>query len=426
MISIKEVLDSEQWNTFLEQHPRGHYLQSYEWGELYRYLGSRIYRLGAFDNERQVGAMMFVVAPVPIPLLGKYYNWIYCARGPAIENDNLDILDALLARVHEIAKVSHAVVCKLEPNVLEEEDKPWVDHLHTLGFQANRQSICGRRSWVLDVRPDEQKILAGFRKTWRYNIRLAEREGVEVREVKTDEDFDTYYRLMIITSQRDNFFLHSQDYHKEMYQRYAAKGDAAIFLAIYQGKAVAARMIIRFGDTCLDMFGASSNEDRGFPKTHIVQYRCFQWAKSRGCSFFDFRNIPETLNENEEMYGVYHYKKGFGGFSRLYMLTQDYIYQPLIYRLWNTLAEQNRALRRRKYQKKHQAKSTQLADSKEKRPLTGLTDTILKKVAVTYSLGVILCCILVSTLFSWFSFRFHWKRFELVIDACDSSRQNPF
>src|SRR5262249_28068737 len=146
------------------------------------------------------------------------------------------------------------------------------------GFRANRQSTAGRRSWVLDVRPDEQKILAGFRKTWRYNIRLAEREGVEVREVKTDEDFETYYRLLVITGERDDFFLHPRDYLKEMYQQYAAKGDAAIFLAFYQGKAVAARMIIRFGDTCLDMFGASSSEDRGFPKTHIVQYRCFQWA----------------------------------------------------------------------------------------------------------------------------------------------------
>ena len=378
---IKEVLDSEQWNTFLAQHSRGHYLQSYEWGELYRYLGSRVYRLGAFDgtldNERLVGTLMFVVNPVPIPLLGKYYNWLYCARGPAIENDNLDILNALLARVHEIAKTCHAVVCKMEPNVLEDEDGPWIDHLHSLGFQANRHSIIGRRSWVLDVSPDEQKILAGFRKTWRYNIRLAQREGVEVREVKTDEDFDTYYRLLVITSQRDGFFVHSQDYQKEIYQRYASKGDAILYLAIYQGKAVAARMVIRFGDTCLDMFGASSNEDRGFPKTHILQYRCIQWAKSKGCKFFDFRTIPENLDENEEMYGVYHYKKGFGGFSRLHMLTQDYVYRPLIYSLWNTLVEQKRALRQRKHQKKLAAKSPEQAT--EKTSPTSLKETISSK-----------------------------------------------
>lgn len=357
MIIVKEVTDSEQWNRVLEQHPRGHYLQSYDWGELYRYLGRTIYRLAAFDGERLVGAMMFVVTPVPIPFLGKYYNWLYCARGPAIEKDNLDVLNALLTRVHEIAKITRAVVFKMEPNVLEEEDEAWLSYLQTSGFRVNQQSICGRRSWVLDLRPDEQKILAGFRKTWRYNIRLAEREGVEVREVKTDEDFATYYRLLVVTSQRDGFFVHPQHYHKEMYRRYASRGDAMLFLAIHQGKAIAARMVIRFGDVCLDMFGASSNGDRGFPKTHILQYRCIQWAKSKGCNYFDFRTIPESLDENEEMYGVYHYKKGFGGFSRLHMPTQDYVYQPLLYLLWNFLLEQKRAWRRRRYQKKLQAES---------------------------------------------------------------------
>jgi peptidoglycan pentaglycine glycine transferase (the first glycine) len=371
MITVKEVTDSEQWNTFLKQHPRGHYLQSYEWGEWFRYLGNPIYRLGAFDQERMVGAMMVVVCPVPIPLLGKYYKWLYCARGPAIEGDNLEVLNVLLARVHDIAKTSHAVICKLEPNVLEEEDETWLEKLHACGFHVNGNSICGRRSWVLDVRPDEQKILAGFRKTWRYNIRLAEREGVEVREVKTDEDFEAYYRLLVITSQRDGFYVDSQEHQKEFYRRYTSNGDGVLYLAIYQGKPVAARMVIRFGDTCLDMFGASSNEDRGFPKTHILQYRCIQWAKSKGCSYFDFRTIPDSLDENEEMYGVYHYKKGFGGFSRYHMPTHDYVYQPLVYNLWKALVEQKRALRRRKYQKKQQAKAvkdkTELpsAESKE-------------------------------------------------------------
>jgi peptidoglycan pentaglycine glycine transferase (the first glycine) len=358
MITVKEVTDSGQWNTFLEQHPRGHYLQSYEWGEWFRYLGNPIYRLGAFDQERLVGAMMVVVCPVPIPLLGKYYKWLYCARGPALENDNLDVLSAFLVRVHEIAKISNAVVFKMEPNVLEEEDKAWRDHLHSSGFQVNRQSICGRRSWVLDIRPDEQQLLAGFRKTWRYNVRLAEREGVEVREVKTDEDFEAYYRLLVITSQRDSFFVDSLEHQKEFYRRYASTGDGVLYLAIYQGKPIAARMVIRFGETCLDMFGASSNGDRGFPKTHILQYRCIQWAKSKGCSFFDFRTIPETPDENEEMYGVYHYKKGFGGFSRLHTLTQDYVYRPLLSHLWKTLVEQKRALRRYIYQGKQKAKSS--------------------------------------------------------------------
>jgi hypothetical protein len=46
-IIIQEITDKAQWNGFLTSQPRGHLLQSYEWGDLNHYLGGRIYRLGA-------------------------------------------------------------------------------------------------------------------------------------------------------------------------------------------------------------------------------------------------------------------------------------------------------------------------------------------------------------------------------------------
>ncbi len=66
-VTIQEIFDREQWNSFLIRQPRGHLLQSYEWGELNKDLGVRIYRLGALDGERLVGAMQLAVASVPLP-----------------------------------------------------------------------------------------------------------------------------------------------------------------------------------------------------------------------------------------------------------------------------------------------------------------------------------------------------------------------
>src|SRR5260221_6132341 len=81
-ITIQEITDRAQWNGFLTSQPRGHLLQSYEWGELNRYLGGRMYRLGALENGRVVGAMMLTVSPVPAP--GPRFNWLYCSRGPTV------------------------------------------------------------------------------------------------------------------------------------------------------------------------------------------------------------------------------------------------------------------------------------------------------------------------------------------------------
>src|SRR5689334_14515643 len=100
-ITIQEINDKEQWNSFLTSQPRGHLLQSYEWGELNTYLGGRIYRLGALENGRLVGSMMLTVSPVPIPLPvpGMRFNWLYSSRGPTVERPDSPALASLIHSV---------------------------------------------------------------------------------------------------------------------------------------------------------------------------------------------------------------------------------------------------------------------------------------------------------------------------------------
>jgi peptidoglycan pentaglycine glycine transferase (the first glycine) len=348
-ITIQEITDREQWNGFLTSQPRGHLLQSYEWGELNTYLGGRIYRLGGLENGRMVGAMLLSVAPVPIPVSvpGLHLNWLYCSRGPTVESPSSPALAALIEYVQTLARREHAVVLRLEPNIADDDPnmEQWMAAYRALGFLSSPISVHGRRSWVLDIRPDTEQLLANFKMTWRQNVRVAERKGVNIRQAESDADFDAYYDLLQATSERDAFFIHSKDYHKEILRQFASKGEAVLYLAEHEGEALAAKMLIRFGDWCWDMFGASSTNKRNLKPTYLLQYRCIQWARAQGCSYFDFRTIPEVLAPGEEMWGVYEYKKGFGGFSRLNIPTQEYIYRPLIYNAWRKLVEIRRARR---------------------------------------------------------------------------------
>jgi lipid II:glycine glycyltransferase (peptidoglycan interpeptide bridge formation enzyme) len=302
-----------------------------------------------------VGAMLLTVAPVPIPWLGTSLrlNWLYSSRGPTVEQPDSPALAALIESVQPIAREQHAVVLRLEPNIADDDpamDK-WLAAYRAFGFQTNPISVHGRRSWVLDIHPSAEELLANFKMTWRQNVRVAERKGVFIHEASSDADFDAYYDLLKITSQRDAFFIHSKDYHKQTLQQFAPQGDAVLYLAEHEGEAIAAKMLIRFGNWCWDMFGASSNNKRNLKATYLLQYRCIQWAKEKGCSYFDFRTIPEVLEPGEEMWGVYEYKKGFGGFSRLNIPTQEYVYRPLIYSAWRKLVELRRARRREERKK---------------------------------------------------------------------------
>ncbi len=351
-MTIQEITDKEQWNTFLLSQPRGHLLQSYEWGELNQYLGGQIYRLGALDDGRLVGTMQLVVTPLAgqrIP-----FSWLYSSRGPTVASPDSPALAALIEYTQKVlARKTHAVALRLEPNIADDDPalENWLAAYRSLGFQTNPYAVHGRRSWVLDIRPTLDTLLASFKMSWRQNVRSAERKGVIVREATSEADFAAYYSLLKLTSERDAFFIHSQDYHKEILRHFAAQGDAVLFLAEHEGEAIAAKMLIRFGDWCWDMFGATSNSKRNLKPAYLLQYRCFQWAQARGCSFFDFRTIPEILEPGEEMWGVYEYKKGFGGFSRLNIPTQDYIYHPVIYSLWRKSVEIRRNRRHQERRK---------------------------------------------------------------------------
>jgi hypothetical protein len=78
-MQVRIITDREQWNGFLTSQHSGHLLQSYEWGELHRYLGVCIYRLGALEKGRLVGAMMLAVASLPLPraIPSLRFTWLY-------------------------------------------------------------------------------------------------------------------------------------------------------------------------------------------------------------------------------------------------------------------------------------------------------------------------------------------------------------
>lgn len=354
-MEVRIITDREQWNGFLTSQRYRHLQQSYEWGELNRYLGRPIYRLGVLEHGRMTGAMLLSVRHVPLPrqIPGLPLKWLYCLRGPTVEQPDSPALAALIEAAHKIAQREHAVILRLEPNTADDDPNmdAWLTAYRVLGFQTNPYAMHPRRSWVLDLRPDLEHLFANFRKAWRQNIRIAERMGVMVREAKSDADFDAYYQLLQITSERDHFFLHPKEYHREILRQFSCSSNVALFLAELEGEPIATKMVIRFGDWCWDMFAGTSNTRPHLPKAHILQYHSFQWARSHGCTYFDFRSIPEVLQPGEEMWGVYHYKKGFGGFSRLHIPTQDYIYHPLVYYPWRTVVKVRRAYRHGEHKK---------------------------------------------------------------------------
>jgi lipid II:glycine glycyltransferase (peptidoglycan interpeptide bridge formation enzyme) len=176
----------------------------------------------------------------------------------------------------------------------------------------------------------------------RYNIRLAEKKGVTVRQGGPD-DLPLFTRLMQITGERDAFGIHEPRYYRTAYNLFAPTDEVALFIAEYEGKPLAGLMAFAVGQTAAYLYGASSNEERQRMPTYAVQCAAIQWAKEKGCHWYDLWGVPDAPEDELEanfndrsdgLWGVYRFKRGFGGKLRRTVGAADRPYNSLVYRLY--------------------------------------------------------------------------------------------
>jgi lipid II:glycine glycyltransferase (peptidoglycan interpeptide bridge formation enzyme) len=77
---------------------------------------------------------------------------------------------------------------------------------------------------------------------------------------------------------------------------------------------------------------------------YLLQWEAIRWAKSQGCTEYDLWGVPDedlaTLeanfaNRNIGLWGVYRFKRGFGGELRRSVGPWDRVYNPTLYRLYS-------------------------------------------------------------------------------------------
>jgi lipid II:glycine glycyltransferase (peptidoglycan interpeptide bridge formation enzyme) len=277
-----------------------------------------------------VGAMQLFVNAVS--RTGR--SLLYVPRGPALLHPSVEVLAPLLDAARIAGVEEQALGIRMEPNV-PLCDSAWKEPLRALGLSPMYPPAQPRSSWVLDIRPDEEALLAGMKSKTRYNIRLASRKGVVVSEAGP-ADLPDFYALFQETASRDDFYIHTQDVYRRMFSLFWEAGRFAMLFARYEGKLIAAVTLLRFGDTCWYLQGASSNADRNLMPTYLLQWEGIRWARSHGCTEYDFRAVPDLLREDQDMFGVYRFKEGFGGRQFTTIPTYGAAYSPLLFSLWRS------------------------------------------------------------------------------------------
>lgn len=328
--------DESAWDSFVRDHPRGHLLQLSAWGAHKRAFGWGDDRIALTNADGQViaGALL-LFRPLPLRL----GTMAYLPMGPLF-NDETDSATraGLWHAIHERARKNGAAFLKWEPGIFDDDSAAQPDFA-ALGFRQSPQTVQPPRTILIDITGDDDAIMARMNQGTRRKIRQSMKKDITYYEAP-GEEIEHFTELMRVTGQRNEFGVHSHDYYALAYDLFVPSGDGALILAAHEGDILAGIMVFAVGGSAWYLYGASSNHKRNLMASYGVQWRAIEWARARGCLTYDMWGIPdedeatleaEFQNRNDDLWGVYGFKRGWGGRIIRSLGAWDHPYNRLIY-----------------------------------------------------------------------------------------------
>jgi lipid II:glycine glycyltransferase (peptidoglycan interpeptide bridge formation enzyme) len=320
-----------RWDDLVVRNPDGgHILQSRAWGEFKRRHGWQpLYWL---HDEGPQGVAVLVLQR-RIPGLGRLW---YAPKGPGVCSaaDLQPIVEAL-------RKTGRAFTIKVEPEIVDSQEA--VQSLRAIGLlKSTRDVQITRATIVVDLRRDEDALLASFKPKTRYNIRLAARRGVAVTPVPcSDANVDAMYGLMAATRARAGFTLRPRDYFAGYWRLHEAAGQGRLFFASWNGEVVAGVYATFLGRKGWYKDGGSTKEHADVMAPHLLQWEVMRWLRERGIESYDLVAVPprDQLLEDHPLYGLYRFKSGFNETITEFVGTWDRAVDRFRSEVWQSFGE---------------------------------------------------------------------------------------
>jgi lipid II:glycine glycyltransferase (peptidoglycan interpeptide bridge formation enzyme) len=326
--------EKEVWNNFIARSACGHVVQSWEWGEFKKQMGNPPTRLGVFDNQVLLATAQYTLHPVP-----KTPFFIgYLPKGPVCDKNLQETLPEILSAIRKTAQSQNCLLVRLEPNIYS-DNRLWVDSLVSWGLKKSPKDVFAPHNFYLDLTKSEKELLSIMHPKWRYNIRLAERKGVKVREESNEEGLKKFLNLQRETARRDGFFVHPDSYYQKLFQVLQPAGMAYLLNAYKEGNSLVplvSWLFFKFGQTLYYPYGASASFGREVMPSHAMMWAAINLGKKLGCTRFDLWGAAAPNAPADDPYtGFTKFKEGFRPARVSYLGAYDLVINLLGYKIFN-------------------------------------------------------------------------------------------
>ncbi|HEX8965634.1 MAG TPA: peptidoglycan bridge formation glycyltransferase FemA/FemB family protein [Patescibacteria group bacterium] len=319
---IADILpeQAKEFNTIVT-HP----LQSYEWGEFRKKTGIKVIRKGFFENKKLLFAFQLTIHPIP----HTSFTIGYLPKGTMPTKE-------VLEELRKIADKEKCIFIQLEPNIKVKDVSK--NEFINLGLIPSAHPLFTKYTFQLDLTKSEEELLKQMHPKTRYNIKIAQKHAVEVKEEDSKEAFDSYLKLTMETTNRQGFYAHTPKYHILMWETLHNTRNqlqAHLFVARFNNIPLTTWILFTFKDMLYYPYGASSSMHREVMASNVMMWEAIKFGKKQKLKLFDmWGSLGENPDTKDPWFGFHRFKLGYGPTLVEFVGSFDLVINPVVYTVY--------------------------------------------------------------------------------------------
>jgi lipid II:glycine glycyltransferase (peptidoglycan interpeptide bridge formation enzyme) len=350
----------QSWNELIAALPLAHLLQTWEWSQVKAKYGWQPLPFVWSDplsgsSNPPLAAAMILKRSIPVGGFAKKMCVLYVPKGPNLDWNDTVLRQRVLGDLQLFAKRQGAIFVKLDPDVAlgqgvsrTQEATEFTggqavrSELMQRGWKFSQDQIQFRNTVLINLSPGADEILARMKQKTRYNIRLAQKKGVTVR-VGTADDLSMLYRMYAETSVRDGFLIREEGYYQTVWRTFGGSLPGAPspstpfhepLIAEVDGEPVGAVSMFHFAGQAIYLFGMSRDEHREKMPNYLLQWEAMLRAKALDNKLYNLWGAPDEFDESDDLWGVFRFKQGLGGYVSRTLGAWDFTPNPMLYKMY--------------------------------------------------------------------------------------------
>jgi lipid II:glycine glycyltransferase (peptidoglycan interpeptide bridge formation enzyme) len=248
------------------------------------------------------------IKKVPIFNIGiAYVQWGPLWRSATGEANVDTFRQAIRALRNEFAH-KRGFVLRLFPVLFEADAIRCATVLAEEGFAPSAGQSRGR-TILMDLKPSLTDLREGMLPHWKRELKIAEKNGLELVEGTEEELFDLFIDIYKEMVSRKKFIEPNNIYQFRQIQAHLPAELKMRIMLCKSGKAVSSGLIYSaIGNTAVYLFGATSNAGLKTRGSYRLQWELLNRLKVDGISVYNLNGINATKNP-----GTYKFKNDLAG-----------------------------------------------------------------------------------------------------------------